>query len=74
MSDIVTLLQCLSPHLNATTVGQLSRIIGAMLAMTGRVTRLGIARWAGHGGSDRTVQRFFYTVVSWPILLWVFFR
>ena len=45
-----------------------------MLAMTGRVTMLGIARWAGNGGSYRTVQRFFYTVIPWPVFLWVFFR
>jgi len=30
-----------------------------MLVMTGRVTMLGLARWAGKGGSYRTVQRFF---------------
>ena len=74
MLDILALLQCLCPYLNATTVSQLSRIIVAMLAMTGRVTMLGIARWAGNGGSYRTVQRFFYTVISWPVLFWVFFR
>ena len=74
MLDILALLQCLCPCLNATTVSQLSRIIVAMLAMTGRVTMLGIARWAGNGGSYRTVQRFFYTVISWPVLFWVFFR
>jgi hypothetical protein len=39
MIDIVALLSCLCPHLNATTVRQLSRIIFfALLAMTGRVT------------------------------------
>ena len=74
MLDILTLLQCLCPYLQATTVRQLSRIIGALLAMSGRVTMVGIARWAGHGGSYRTVQRFFYTVISWPVLFWVFFR
>jgi len=30
-----------------------------MLSMTGRVTMLGVSRWAGPGGSYRTVQRFF---------------
>jgi len=57
-----------------TTVRQLSRIILALLAMTGRVTMLGLARWAGQGGSYRTVQRFFYTVIPWGIVFWVFFR
>src|SRR5256714_2399912 len=28
----------------------------------------------GKGGSYRTVQRFFSTVIPWAILLWVFFR
>jgi hypothetical protein len=74
MVDIVALLQCTRPHVTATTVRQLSRIIVAMVAMTGRVTMLGIARWAGKGGSQRTIQRFFATVIPWGILFWVFFR
>jgi len=45
-----------------------------MLVMTGRVTMLGLSRWAGKGGSDRTVQRFFATGLPWAILFWVFFR
>ena len=74
MLDMLALLRCLCPYLNATTVRQLRRIIGALLAMTGRVTMVGMARWAGKGGSYRTVQRFFCTVIPWPVLLWVFFR
>jgi putative transposase len=46
----------------------------AMLVMTGRVTMLGLSRWAGPGGSYRTVQRFFATVIPWATLFWVFFR
>jgi len=42
--------------------------------MTGRITMLGISRWAGKGGSYRTVQRFFSTVLPWAMLFWVFFR
>jgi hypothetical protein len=42
--------------------------------MTGRVTMLGMSRWAGKGGSYRTIQRFFATIIPWGILLWVFFR
>ena len=53
---------------------QFSRIAVALLVMTGRVTMLGIARWAGPGGSYRTVQRFFATVLPWATLFWVFFR
>jgi putative transposase len=32
------------------------------------------SRWAGQGGSDRTVQRFCAQDRPWAILLWVFFR
>ena len=74
MPDSIALLQCLQPFLTATTLRQLDRITGAMLAMTGRVTMLGISRWADRGGSYRTVQRFFQTALPWATLLWVFFR
>lgn len=65
MIDIIALLQCFQPFVPATTLGQFGRIVAALLAMTGRVTMLGISRWAGRGGSYRTVQRFFYTVLPW---------
>lgn len=74
MIDIVACLQCTCPHMTLTTMRQLSRIILALLAMTGRVTMLGLSRWAGKGGSYRTVQRFFYTVIPWGIVFWAFFR
>jgi putative transposase len=35
---------------------------------------LGISRWTGDGGSYRTVQRFFATVMPWASLCWIFFR
>jgi hypothetical protein len=35
---------------------------------------LGISRWAGQGGSYRTVQRFFATALPWATLFWLFFR
>jgi hypothetical protein len=57
-----------------TTIRQLSHIALAMLAMTGRVTMLGISRWTGDGGSYRTVQRLFATVIPWASLFWLFFR
>jgi putative transposase len=72
--DIVALLHCLQPHLTATTLRQFSRIAWAMLVMTGRVTMLGISRWAGKGGSYRTIQRFFAQTLPWAMLFWVFFR
>ena len=72
--NIVALLQCLQPAVTKTTRRQCSRIVLAMLVMTGRVTMLGLSRWAGPGGSYRTVQRFFSTVIPWATLFWVFFR
>src|SRR5215831_1924222 len=72
--DIVALLQGLQPYLPATTLRQLSRIVRALLVMTGRITMLGMSRWAGKGGSYRTIQRFFATVIPWGLLFWVFFR
>jgi hypothetical protein len=74
MVDIVALLQCARPYVTVTTVRRLSRIIVAMVAMTGRVTMVGLARWAGKGSSYRTIQRLFATVLPWGILFWVFFR
>ena len=72
--DILALLQCLQPYVPATTLRQCSRIVRALLVMTGRITMLGMSRWAGTGGSYRTIQRFFATVLPWGLLFWVFFR
>lgn len=44
MFDILTLLQCLLPEIKVTTMRQLNSFIMAMLAMSGRVTMLGIYR------------------------------
>jgi putative transposase len=72
--DILALLQCLHPAVPRTTLRQFSRIVVALLVMTGRVTMLGLSRWAGQGGSYRTVQRFFSQALPWAMLFWVFFR
>jgi hypothetical protein len=74
MTDILALLQCLNPELEKTTLRQMSRILPALLAMTGRITMLGISRWTEKGGSYRTVQRFFHTALPWATLFWLFFR
>jgi putative transposase len=72
--DILVLLQCLHPTVSSTTLRQCSRIIAALLVMTGRVTMLGLSRWTSKGGSYRTVQRFFAQTLPWATLFWVFFR
>src|SRR2546426_11247014 len=74
MVDIVALLQCLQPAVPRTTLRQFSRIVAALLVLTGRVTMLGFSRWAGPGGSYRTVQRFFSQALPWARRFWVFFR
>jgi len=74
MIEILPLFESFAPVLRATTSKQMSRIALAMIAMSGRVTMLGISRWAGAGGSYRTVQRFFSTVIPWASLFWLFFR
>ena len=74
MPEIIALFSVLIPHLSATTTRQLSQVVLALLAMTGRVTMLNISRWTLQGGSYRTVQRFFNTVIPWATICWMFFR
>jgi putative transposase len=74
MLSILSLLLCLLPEMTMTTIRQFNCIAHALLAMTGRVTMQGISRWTTHGGSYRTVQRFFTTLIPWASLFWLFFR
>lgn len=71
MPDIIIILQCLSQCLDKTTLRQLNYIVPAMMAMTGRVTMLGISRWTEKGGSYRTIQRFFNSPIAWAKVNWV---
>jgi hypothetical protein len=73
MTDILALLQSLDPYSTTTTMRQMSHIIPAIITMTGRVTMLGMSRWTDKGGSYRTVQRFFQTVIPWALVFWLFF-
>jgi putative transposase len=74
MFDLFSIMSCLTICLDTTTLTRLRIIVPAMLAMTGRVTMLGISRWAEEGGSYRTVQRFFNTAIEWEKVHWCFFR
>jgi putative transposase len=74
MSDIMMVFACFNQTLHPSALRQLTVVAQAMLAMTGRVTMLGLSRWAGKGGSDRTIQRFFTTTVSWSSLQWLLIR
>jgi hypothetical protein len=59
MNEVIAILNTLSPQLTPRIVKQMILIVEAMVAMTGRVTLLGLSRWTEKGGSYRTVQRFF---------------
>ena len=73
MSDILSVLSVLYPHLSTTPVGQFSGVVFGLLAITGRVSMLNLSRWTSEGGSYRTIQRFFNTVIPWGTVYWVFF-
>jgi putative transposase len=72
--DIITLLQVLRQGLDPTTITRLGILVRAMLTMTGRITMLGLSRWAEKGGSYRTLQRFYNTTIPWGTTLWLFFK
>ena len=74
MTDILALLQSITPLISKTTLRQMSRIVLGMLMMTGRVTMLGISRWTDQGGSYRTIQRWYHTQIPWANMLWSFFE
>ena len=70
--DIFSILYCLTPCLDRTTLRQLAIIVSAILSMPDRVTMLGISRWTEKGGSYRTIQRFFKTKIDWAKVQWIF--
>ena len=74
MPEIIALFTVFIPHLSATTIRQFCQVVFALLAMSGRVTMLNISRWTSQGGSYRTGQRFFNTVLPWTTICWMFFR
>jgi len=74
MMNILALLQCIQPIISKTDLKRMSRVIQAVLSMTGRVTMLGLSRWAGKGGSYRTVQRFFNVIIPWSEVFNMFFE
>lgn len=72
--EILTLFACCAPFTEAVLLRQLAIIAKAVLSMSGRVTMLGISRWAEKGGSYRTIQRFFASSVGWEVLKVKFFQ
>jgi len=74
MPEIIAILEALSPSLSTNSLKQLGLMIEATLSMTGRVTMLGISRWAEKGGSYRTIQRFFKGKHQWAELRWLLIK
>jgi len=74
MTEILALLQNIEPLFEKTTFKQMSRIVYAMLASSGRITMLGLSRWSEKGGSYRTIQRFYLTYLPWAALQWKYFQ
>ncbi len=73
MTEILALLQHIAPLLEPVTFRQMSRIIFAMLVISGRITMLGLSRWADKGGSYRTIQCWYHTPMAWEAMHWLFF-
>ena len=73
MPEILALLKNIAPLLEPVTFRQMSRIIFAMLVISGRITMLGLSRWSDKGGSYRTIQRWYHTEFAWEIIHWIMF-
>lgn len=74
MVEIITLTECLAPYVSQNTLRQLRQIVCAMLCLSGRVTMLGLSRWTGHGGSYRSLQRFYQSPINWALLHWTLIK
>jgi hypothetical protein len=74
MREILALLQDIAPLLEKRTFRQISQVIFGMLATNGRITMLGLSRWTEKGGSYRTIQRLYGSVLSWKAIQWLFFQ
>jgi putative transposase len=74
MTEILALLQNIAPLLEKTTFRQISQVIFGMLVASGRITMLGLSRWTEKGGSYRTIQRFYHSVLPWNEIQWLFFQ
>jgi len=74
MTEILALLQNIAPLLEKTTFRQMSRVVYGMLVASGQITMLGLLRWTEKGGSYRTIQRFYRSVLPWNAIHWLLFR
>jgi hypothetical protein len=74
MTEILALLQNIAPLFKKTTLRQMSHVIFGMLVTSGRITMLGLSRWTEKGGSYRTIQRFYHSVLLWKAIHWLLFQ
>jgi hypothetical protein len=74
MTEILALLQNIAPLFKKTTLRQMSHVIFGMLVTSGRITMLGLSRWTEKGGSYRTIQRFYHSVLPWKAIHWLLFQ
>lgn len=74
MIKIKALLENIAPLVEKTMLGQMSQVVSGMLVATGRLTMLGLSRWTEEGGSYRTIQRLYQSVIPWKGIQWLFFR
>ncbi len=74
MTEILALLQNIAPLLEKTSFRQISQVVFGMLVASGRITMLGLSRWTEKGGSYRTIQRFYHSLLPWNAIQWLFFR
>ncbi|HKJ40031.1 MAG TPA: transposase [Anaerolineales bacterium] len=74
MTEILALLQNIAPLLEKTSFRQMSQVVFGMLVASGRITMLGLSRWTEKGGSYRTIQRFYHSLLPWNAIQWLFFR
>jgi putative transposase len=73
MLKIMPCLECLSQILPEQIVRLLGIVSQAMLAAT-VANDVRIGRWSSKGGSYRSIQRLYGTMVNWPQLNWLFFK
>ena len=72
--DILTVFACFETLVRAVSGRRLAVIAVAMLTVPGRITMLSLSRWAGSGGSYRTIQRLFATPLPWAQMFAKFFE
>ena len=71
--NILPLFACFELLLPTVSVHRFAVVAQAILTMTGRITMLSISRWTEKGGSYRTIQRFFGSVLPWSEMFAKFF-